>query len=139
MEEFRSVSLNEAYTDVVPSQAMCRVHEPTFLPNMHSRVLLSIDHSLPNSECLEFANANFIRGHNLRSNAFIATQNPTPEGVEVSERQWVNWGDRKECHDQCEWQARLFPVDRAGMEKAMKREKRGRGTTWEREWQEKGT
>ena len=81
--EFKTVPKNEGYPDTVPPKAMRRVREPTFLPNMHSRVLLSTDHNQPGIELREFVNANFVRGHNGRPNAYIATQNPTREGVVV--------------------------------------------------------
>lgn len=81
--EYKTVPKNEGYPDTVPPKAMRRVREPAFLPNMHSRVLLSVDHNQPNAELREFVNANFIRGHNGRPNAYIATQNPTREGVVV--------------------------------------------------------
>lgn len=80
--EFDSVPTNQAFPDELPPHVDDRNRDPNILPNIHSRVFLSVDQNSSRAETDEYINANFLRGYRGQDQAYIVTQAPSPPTVE---------------------------------------------------------
>ncbi|EDQ88908.1 uncharacterized protein MONBRDRAFT_25606 [Monosiga brevicollis MX1] len=81
--EYESIPPNAASVDELPSGVESRNRSPSVLPNIHSRVYLSVDMSSDTALRDEYINANYMRGLGGVDRRFILTQAPSPTTCEM--------------------------------------------------------
>jgi hypothetical protein len=77
--QWESVPLNEAFPDEIPAGVEAKNISVRFLPNIHSRVYLSVDLQSADHAQEEYINANFITDEH----SYVLTQAPQAATAEV--------------------------------------------------------